>query len=232
MDDSIRTLERDWLAKGKTDSSATSAYVQALKRSGDEAKALEVLALSGELHSERLEAAAMLGHEPAMVAFCAVKGLDEAKRAEYGIKVATYDPGQLARDFYNTTGHLASVKMALAASRYISSKHDQSEEVSQALQATEAWVACPSQDTYDKAEAFNKLRQKLPEWAFQTVTSAHCPPTSCWHHASAVTSACEIDAQGARAAIREALVPWILGGNTSDKLPRFADAKGRALATK
>lgn len=210
-DDARRAAERRWRETGHADDGRR--FLAQLVRAGeDEARVLQVRLSLRDLHEERAVLAAHLGHAPARAALGARAPSDEGS--------TLVDWGKRLFDF----GQPACVRAALAASRLVlrvipGAEIDADADPRRALDAAEAWLTCPCPRHYAAAEAWNPLRGRLAEWAWQTVTAAHCPPRVCGHHVEAIRSAAATDvgAERVRAAIREALLPWALSATGGDQ---------------
>lgn len=198
-DDALRSSERRWRETHAREDGRR--YLAQLERAGEVVEALRVRVAIGALHAERLDLAAHVGHAPA--------------RAALGLAAAAALPGldEWARKLFDW-GHAACVRAAVAGARRVLAGWtaigvgDPDADPRRAIETAEAWLACPCPRHYAEAEAFN-LRKGLPGWAWQTVTSSHCAPRSCWHHVQALQEAAGVVGDEAvRAAVREALVGW------------------------
>jgi hypothetical protein len=199
-DDARRAAERRWRETSAVDDGRR--FLAHLLRAGrDEVEALRVRLAIGDLHPERALLAAHVGHAPARAAL--------ADRAPTGAtSLAAW--GERLFDF----GQAACVRAALAAGRVALRALDDGagdEAARAALAAAEGWLACPCPLHYDEGERWNQRRGTVPEWAWQAVTAAHCPPRTCWHHVEALRSAAAaVGEEQVRAAVLEALLPWAL----------------------
>lgn len=197
-DDARRGAQRRWQETGSP--ADGRRYLASLQRAGDEVEALRVRLAIGALHEERARLAAHLGHPAARAAL------------ELPDAPTTYLEAW-ARQLFEW-GQAACVRAALAAARGMAARGlapAPSVDPLAALAAAEDWLACPCPQHYAAAEAFNGARTELPDWAWQTVTAAHCPPRSCWHHVQTISAvATTLGSDAVRAAVREALVAWAL----------------------
>jgi hypothetical protein len=205
-DEERRAAERRWRETGAAEDGRR--YLATLTRAGEEVEALRVrVAMTGPgaLHPERLDLAAHLGHAPALAAL---------EREAPAQSLADWASG------LHQWGHPACVRAAVAAARAAVATHAPREgdaDAVRAIEAAEAWLACPCRKHYAEAEAFNRLRGRLPEWAWEAVTSSHCAPRACWHHRLAIQAAARaLGEEATRAAVRDALVPWALDAAGGD----------------
>jgi hypothetical protein len=206
-DDLRRAAERRWRETGAAEDG--QRFLALLERAGDVVEGLRVRVVLGLLHPERLDLAAHVGHPPA--------------RAALGLAGEPAPPLRPGAQRLFVWGQAACVRAACAAARAVLERGGPgADEARRAIEAAEAWLACPCPQHYAAGEAFNRRRGELPGWAWQTVTAAHCPPRACWHHIEALDAAATALGGGddagsrrrgvgaVRATVRRALVAWAL----------------------
>lgn len=203
-DERLRQLGRVW-EQGRAEDDGRR-YAAELVRAGLGAtrEGLEVRLAVAELTRPQVELAAHVGHAPAR------ELLGAPPKQELLL---------WARGLFRF-GQAACVRAALAGARAALARwepdHAGDRAPREALEAAEAWLACPCRTHHDAGERWNG-RAGLPVWALETVTASHCAPVGHDHHALALASAAELVGEPeVKAIVRDALVPWCLDPAPAD----------------
>lgn len=206
MDDRRRELERRfWASKSPQDAQRLIFELRRLNLNSD---ILKVRLALGELTQENVQLASYLGYEAAQELSPESSALDFKKFCE-----------ELWR-----WGHEPCLRACLMAAdlaiQALGPKNVNSLSY-RCLEAASNYLTDPSRENYRLAEDFNRYSHLgLPDWAYQTVTFAHCPPRApyepkrwvgCRHHLQALESAAAVvDQKTIRETIEEHLILWVL----------------------